>query len=90
MWMVLALQGALYSHRAAQRTLSRRPRPPSLAAKVREPAKRPDLDKLVRAVKDALTKVLWHDDGQVVEILARKFYAQPGAPVGVSVLVGVR
>lgn len=42
------------------------------------PTTRPDLDKLVRAVLDALTaaKVL-ADDAQVVEVGARKRYADP-------------
>jgi Holliday junction resolvase RusA-like endonuclease len=38
--------------------------------------KKPDLDKLVRCVKDALTGVAWHDDSQVVEVTAMKLYAQ--------------
>ena len=36
---------------------------------------KPDLDKLVRAVKDALKHVLWKDDAQVIELVARKGYA---------------
>ena len=36
---------------------------------------KPDLDKLVRGIKDALTKVLWTDDSQVVELVATKQYA---------------
>jgi len=39
---------------------------------------RPDADKLVRGVLDALTRVLWKDDAQVVEIHARKAYHPPG------------
>ena len=35
---------------------------------------RPDLDKLVRAVLDACTGVVWRDDAQVVELCARKNY----------------
>lgn len=35
----------------------------------------PDLDKLLRAVLDALTHVVWRDDSQVVELLAVKQYA---------------
>ena len=35
---------------------------------------RPDLDKLVRALLDALTGVLFQDDSQVVGIIARKHY----------------
>lgn len=36
---------------------------------------KPDLDKLARAVKDALTGVLWTDDAQVAQLLAEKSYA---------------
>jgi crossover junction endodeoxyribonuclease RusA len=36
---------------------------------------RPDLDKLVRALLDALTGVVFVDDAQVVELVARKRYA---------------
>jgi|HubBroStandDraft_5_1064220.scaffolds.fasta_scaffold344929_2 Holliday junction resolvase RusA-like endonuclease len=38
------------------------------------PAVKPDIDKLCRAVMDALTGVIWNDDGQVVELTARKAY----------------
>ncbi len=52
------------------------PRPKSAPKRVTEPAKQPDLDKLVRAVGDALTAAgVWRDDGQVVSTLARKLYA---------------
>lgn len=36
---------------------------------------KPDLDKLLRAIKDALKNILWKDDAQVIELLARKGYA---------------
>ena len=40
---------------------------------------KPDLDKLIRCVLDALTGVAWHDDSQVVEVIASKYYRdQPG------------
>jgi Holliday junction resolvase RusA-like endonuclease len=39
------------------------------------PTTRPDLDKLVRAVLDALTGICYADDGQVVHLTARKCYA---------------
>lgn len=51
------------------------PRPKSLPKKVSAHLKKPDLDKLVRSVKDALTKVVWQDDAQVTEIHAVKQYA---------------
>jgi Holliday junction resolvase RusA-like endonuclease len=52
------------------------PRPKSAPKRVVEPAKLPDLDKLVRAVGDALTAAgVWRDDAQVVGIQARKNFA---------------
>ncbi|MFA7581869.1 MAG: RusA family crossover junction endodeoxyribonuclease [Candidatus Paceibacterota bacterium] len=36
--------------------------------------KKPDLDNLVKFVKDCLNGVLWHDDGQVSELHAGKLY----------------
>jgi Holliday junction resolvase RusA-like endonuclease len=39
---------------------------------------KPDLDKLVRAVKDALTSVVWRDDSQVTCLIAGKAYAGLG------------
>lgn len=38
------------------------------------PTVQPDLDKLIRAVSDALTGVCYRDDSQIVEIHARKRY----------------
>jgi crossover junction endodeoxyribonuclease RusA len=46
---------------------------------------RPDLDKLVRTVLDALSGVCYHDDGQVAELTARKLYAPPGPLVEIVV-----
>ena len=51
------------------------------------PAKKPDLDKLIRAVLDALTGVLMHDDAQVCSITARKHFACESKPAGVAVSV---
>jgi crossover junction endodeoxyribonuclease RusA len=61
------------------------PRPVSLPKRVREHLKKPDLDKLVRAVLDALTPVLWRDDALVVSIMTTKTYAseEPGVYIEV-------
>jgi Holliday junction resolvase RusA-like endonuclease len=40
------------------------------------PMKRPDLDNTVKAALDALNTVVFRDDAQVVEIIARKTYSQ--------------
>ena len=51
------------------------PRPKSLAKKLKANTGSVDLDKAVRAVGDALSGVVYHDDRQVVELVAGKFYA---------------
>jgi Holliday junction resolvase RusA-like endonuclease len=48
--------------------------------------KKPDLDKLVRCVKDALTGVAWADDSQVSNLAACKIYR--GDSPGVLVTIG--
>ncbi len=40
--------------------------------------KKPDTDKLARACKDALTGVVWTDDSQVTDLIARKRYCAAG------------
>lgn len=40
---------------------------------------RPDLDKLLRAIGDALTGTVLRDDAQIVEAHARKTYATPAS-----------
>ncbi len=58
------------------------PKPKSAPKKRRIwPDKRPDLDKLTRAVLDALTYVVFSDDSQVVSITATKDYGAPGVAV---------
>ena len=51
---------------------------------------RPDVDNLVKAVKDCCTGILWHDDCQITHVDASKFRAaaneEPGVLVNVSVL----
>jgi len=45
----------------------------------------PDLDKLIRAVLDALTGIVYLDDAQVVEIAASKSYdEEPGVDIKVG------
>lgn len=57
------------------------PRPKSTPRRVRHPIKRPDCDKLLRAVFDALKGVIWNDDSQVVAISTGKSFGAPGCKV---------
>lgn len=48
-------------------------------------AGKPDVDKLVRAVLDGCTGIIWQDDAQVATVKAHKiFSAAPGAHVRVT------
>jgi len=51
------------------------PKPKSAPKAMMWAAKRPDADKALRAVLDALTGVAFVDDGQVVDLRGLKFYA---------------
>lgn len=50
----------------------------------------PDATKLLRAVEDALTKVLWHDDARICVQYVKKVYCgeteRPGAEITVATL----
>ncbi len=66
------------------------PKPKSAPKRKRVwPDKRPDLDKLTRAVLDALTYVVFADDSQVVRIHASKDYGPPGVVVEIRRTVDV-
>lgn len=52
------------------------PRPKTVTRE--HPTTKPDLDKLVRAVNDAITGIIFKDDSQVVKITASKQYAKYG------------
>lgn len=52
-------------------------RPASLAKKYFRPVKKPDVDKLIRAVFDSLTGTLIVDDSQIVELVVAKYFGSP-------------
>lgn len=63
------------------------PRPKSLPKKVEKDIKRPDLDKLIRAVLDGLTGIYYDDDSQVIGIFASKEYAGKNVAPGVQIRI---
>jgi crossover junction endodeoxyribonuclease RusA len=52
-------------------------RPKGLPKRACQHLKKPDIDKLARAVLDALTGILYHDDSEVVRLDVTKRYAAP-------------
>jgi crossover junction endodeoxyribonuclease RusA len=60
------------------------PRPRTLPKRITEPTRKPDLSKLIRAIEDALTGVLWKDDPQVVLTIAKKLYGSPGCEITIK------
>lgn len=65
------------------------PRPTSLPKKKATPrhTKRPDIDKLARAMNDAMSGVVWRDDSQIVDQHVSKRYAELDEQPGVLVRV---
>jgi Holliday junction resolvase RusA-like endonuclease len=51
--------------------------------------KRPDLDKLLRAIGDAITGIVAVDDAAIVELRARKAYGSPAAHIAVRTLSSI-
>lgn len=67
------------------------PRPASISVRRRPyPTVKPDVDKLSRAMLDALTQVVWKDDAQVVRKTVAKLYQDQRLSELVSVGVHVR
>ncbi len=62
-------------------------KPPSKPAWKEYDDVKPDLDKLIRAVLDSLTKTIIVNDSRVVRIFTEKRYATTELPAGVSVKV---
>lgn len=64
------------------------PRPASCPKRTTPAAtKRPDIDKLARAVLDALSGVVWRDDSLIVDLHPTKRLAEPGEQPGARIRV---
>lgn len=63
-------------YRAVPKSWSKRKRADAIADKIR-PTTKPDLDNVIKGIKDALNGVWYKDDSQVVEYgLVGKWYAE--------------
>ena len=66
--------------------------PKSMSKKKRAEAvhtKKPDLDNLVKFVKDCLNGIAWHDDSQVVSLVAKKMYAYEGEGARTEIIIAI-
>jgi len=57
--------------------------------KERYHTKKPDVDNLAKAVKDALRGIVYHDDSQIVEAHLYKTYGEPCIKVKIQSLEGL-
>ncbi len=71
-------------YRKIPKSFSKKKTQQAIAGEIR-PITKPDIDNLAKGIKDGLSKVLWHDDSQVYELVARKWYSDnPRAEVTVE------
>lgn len=65
-------------------TWSKKRRADALAG-IERPAKKPDIDNIVKALADGMNGVVWVDDAQIVELACSKWYAlEPYVSVNVA------
>jgi Holliday junction resolvase RusA-like endonuclease len=81
------LSGALFLH-----VTFYMPRPQRMLFKRRPMVRcphtcKPDLDNLVKAIKDCLSGLVWHDDAQVCYMSCAKLYVASGDSPGASVTI---
>jgi len=87
-WAARAVhQGAPWDGPLVVTLCFRLPRPQSAPKRRVLPDRKPDVDKLARAVLDALTGIVWTDDARVCRLVATKTYdPTPGLSVHVAPL----
>ena len=51
------------------------------------PTTKPDLDNIVKSIKDGMNEIVFHDDSQVVQLIATKVYSEePKAEIKVTLM----
>jgi len=73
------LEGALNltvtAYKTVPKSFSKKKAGQAIAQEI-QPTTRPDLDNIIKGIKDALKGVIWRDDSQVVNIYASKWYGE--------------
>ena len=70
-----ALSLAVTVYKSMPKSMSKKKAAQAIAGDLR-PTTRPDLDNLIKGIKDAIKGIIWKDDSQVVNIYAAKWYGE--------------
>lgn len=68
------LKANIIAYYPIAKSTSKKKRQQMLAGLIR-PTKKPDLDNVIKSILDALNKVAYHDDTQIVSLSMEKFYS---------------
>lgn len=68
------LRATIIAYYPIAKSTSKKKRQQMLAGLIR-PTKKPDLDNVIKSILDALNKVAYHDDTQIVSLSMEKFYS---------------
>ncbi len=68
------LRANIIAYYPIAKSTSKKKRQQMLAGLIR-PTKKPDLDNVIKSILDALNKVAYHDDTQIVSLSMEKFYS---------------
>lgn len=78
------LRANIIAYYPIAKNTSKKKRQQMLAGLIR-PTKKPDLDNVIKSILDALNKVAYHDDTQIVSLSMEKFYSgSPRVEVSIS------
>ena len=78
------LKANIIAYYPIAKSTSKKKRQQMLAGLIR-PTKKPDLDNVIKSILDALNKVAYHDDTQIVSLSVEKFYSgSPRVEVSIS------
>lgn len=61
-------------YKSVPKSLSKKKQAAALAGEL-QPTTKPDLDNLIKGIKDAVKGIIWKDDSQVVNLYAAKWYS---------------
>jgi Holliday junction resolvase RusA-like endonuclease len=79
---------SLVFHMPIPKSWSQKKRAQAISGEIKHTSK-PDLDNLIKAIKDGLNGIVWVDDAQVVRVVAEKKYSEnPGVECCVESYVG--